>query len=351
MRVAVRADASVAIGTGHVMRCLTLARALAGRGAEVSFLSREVPGHCLDLVRRAGFEAIALPGGEPFDPERDAAETARALRGGCDWLLIDHYGLDHRFEGRLRREVPGIMAVDDLADRRHDCDILLDQNLFDDMYERYQGLTPAECRLFLGPRYALLRDEFIEARRTAAGRGGEVKRLLLFFGGSDPTNETEKALEALGRIGRTDIAADVVVGSSNPLGDRIREICAAMPQTNFLRQVSNMSCLMARADLSLGAGGSTTWERCFLGLPSLLVAVAENQLQPALAADRAGLAEYLGQSGEVSAAGMASALERALAQPARLAAMSRRCLEFMGERDAPVPGEILNLICEVPDAP
>lgn len=351
MKIVMRADASVSIGTGHVMRCLTLAEALRERGAEVLFVCREEPGHCCDIILGRGFQVARLAATGPFSDERDAEQTVLAMDGRADWLIVDHYGIGAEWERRLRPQAGRIMAIDDLANRRHDCDLLLDQNLFDDMSARYRGLAPADCRLFLGPRYALLRDEFIAARRTLRERDGAVRRILLFFGGSDPTNETEKALLALGRLRSAEVALDVVVGSSNPLGDRIHDLCAALPGVTFHRQVANMAQLMARADLALGAGGATTWERCFLGLPSLVVVVAENQAEPARAAESAGVAWLLGESAAVSAASIESAVGRALREPGRLAEMSRGCLALMGERAAPVSGDIMNCLCEVADAP
>ena len=351
MRMVIRADASVAIGTGHIMRCLTLAEATRRRGAEVLFVCREVPGNCCGIIEERGFRVARLPAEEPFSCDRDAGEAALVLGARPDWLLVDHYAIGAQWEGRLRPQVGRIAVIDDLADRRHDCDLLLDQNLFDDMASRYRGLTPAGCRLFLGPRHALLRDEFIAARRTLRQRDGSVRRILLFFGGSDPTNETEKALRAMAGLDRPQIAIDVVVGSSNPLGDRIGDICAGMPGASFHRQAANMAQLMARADLAMGAGGSATWERCFLGLPTFVVVVAQNQAEPARAADSAGLAWLLGASAGVGAESFGAAVGKALREPERVAEMARRCLAFMGERDAPVTEDIIDFLYEVPDAP
>jgi len=349
MKVVIRADASVAIGTGHIMRCLTLADVLRGRGIQVCFISRDLPGNCCDLVVRQGFPVSRLPG-ECSDVRQDAEQTAAVLSGGADWLVVDHYGLDAVWERCLRPLVGRIMVIDDLADRPHNCELLLDQNLFNDMETRYSSLVPAECRQFLGPRHALLRHEFIEARRTLSQRDGVVRRMLLFFGGSDPTNETEKALQALVHVERGDILIDVVVGAANPAGERIRALCAALPNVTYHCQISNMAALMARADLAVGAGGTTTWERCFLGLPTLIIVVAGNQAQPARAADNAGLAWLMGASDEVSSQSLAAAISSLLKRPAELAELSKRCLDFMGERTSPVHDDLTSSLCEVHDA-
>lgn len=350
MRVVIRADASVAIGTGHIMRCLTLAETLRERGAAVMFVCREVAGNCCDLIQGKGFEVSRLPGAEPFSAVRDAGLTAAVMGASADWLIVDHYALDAEWERRLRQHARRIMVVDDLADRPHDCDLLLDQNLFDDMELRYAGLTSPDCRLFLGPRYALLRDEFIAARRTLRKRDGSVRRLLLFFGGSDPTNETEKALQAVATPEFSALSIDVVVGAANPLGDRIQNICAGLPNVIFHRQVTHMAELMTRADLAVGAGGTATWERCFLGLPALTVVVADNQAKPAEAADRAGLTYLVGRSSDIDAPRLSEAFRRVLHQPLALAGMAARCLAFMGERDCPVHAGIVDILFEVTDA-
>ncbi len=350
MKVVIRADSSVAIGTGHIMRCLTLAESLRSQMADVFFVCREEPGNCCDLIFQKGFKVFRLPGAEPFSKVRDAEVTAAVMGERADWLIVDHYALDAEWECRLRRHARRIMVIDDLADRPHDCDLLLDQNLFEGMELRYDGLTSPGCRLFLGPRYALLRDEFIAARRTLRERDGNVRSLLLFFGGSDPTNETEKALQAVASTEFSDLAIDVVVGGANPLGDLIHDICVDLPNATFHRQVTNMAELMTRADLAIGAGGTATWERCFLGLPTLTVVVADNQAKPAEAADRAGLAYLVGRSADVDAARLSEALRLTLQQPVDLTSMAARCLTFMGERECPVHAEIVDFLFEVTDA-
>lgn len=351
MKIVIRADASFSIGTGHIMRCLTLAVVLRELGAEIVFVSRDVPGNCCGIIQEKGFNVIRLAGGESFDAVQDAELTAGAMGGKADWLIVDHYGISSEWELRLRPLAGQIMVIDDLADRPHDCDALIDQNLFDDMPRRYDGLTPPGCQLFLGPRYALLRDEFISARQTLRERDGIVRRILLFFGGSDPTNETEKALQAINQPAYKNLLVDVVVGSSNPNGDRIRGLCADMPNVTFHYQISNMAELMVHADLTIGAGGSTTWERCFLGLPTIIVIVADNQDVPARATESAGLAWLAGLSTEVTVSSFAAAVSMALSHPDELAGIAKRCLAFMGHRNAPVHDEILTRLYEVSDAP
>ena len=297
MRVVFRADASVTIGTGHVMRCLTLAEALRETGAGIRFVCRELEGNLGGLIEARGFEVHALPGLEPTANPlawtaahwgEDAAQTASFLKARADWLVVDHYGLEQRWEGEMRGCADRLMVIDDLADRVHDCDLLLDQN---DLWNpaRYDALTPAHCRKLLGPAYALLRDEFRKAReawpRTVKER---VERVFVFFGGTDPTNETSKTLRALQRWReRKKPNIDVVIGGGNPHRAEVEGLVSAAPDALLHVQARNMAELMARADVSVGAGGSTTWERFCLGLPGLVVTTANNQeiIAKALAED------------------------------------------------------------------
>jgi len=193
-----------------------------------------------------------------------------------------------------------VRSIDDIADRVHDCDLLLDQNFYENLESRYDGLVPAWCKKLLGPKYALLRPEFREARKNLRKRDGHVKRIMVFFGGSDPTNETAKALEAIRMLNRPDIAVDVVVGSANPNKDKINKLCASITNVNYHCQVSNMAKLMADADLFIGGGGSTVWERCCLGLPSLIISTARNQNAIAVGCDQAGIGIHINKSKDIS---------------------------------------------------
>ncbi|GAM09647.1 UDP-2,4-diacetamido-2,4, 6-trideoxy-beta-L-altropyranose hydrolase [Geobacter sp. OR-1] len=342
MRFVIRADASVAIGSGHVMRCLTLAEALRGEGSEVLFVARRLAGDSIELIGSRGFDVRSLPGGDRFDPAVDAEQMAAILAEyRPDWLVVDHYGISSDWEVVVRPHVGSIMVIDDLADRPHDCDLLLDQNLTDGMASRYVGLLPPHCRTFIGPKYALLRPEFINVRKRVGCRTGQVDRLFIFFGGSDPTGETGKALRAISKLGRLEISIDVVVGAANPQLAEIKALCHEMPQVSFHFQVDNMAELMARADLAVGAGGTTTWERCFLGLPALLVVVADNQSALATTVAKAGLVRLLGDSATVTEESLSASLSEAIARPDELQQMSQACLELFGGRESPLHNDIV----------
>lgn len=351
-----RADASTQIGTGHVMRCLTLAGDLRRFGMEVSFISRVLPGDLCDYVESKGFTVHGLKEETDFAGDywewlgenwlKDAKKIQEILLNEvtnrsditninreCSWLnktftntadttnicsrivaevfsdtgssvktglflnlVVDSYALDCKWEKYLRPYVNKIMVLDDLANRTHDCDILLDQNFYKNMEHRYDELVPFTCQMLLGPKYALLRPEFHQAKKNLRKRDGKVRRILVFFGGSDPTNETKKALEAIKLLNRPDISVDVVVGASNPHKEEIKKMCSQMPNTTYYCQVENMAEMMAAADLAIGAGGATTLERLYLELPTIAIAVAENQVETLEALQEDKYIYYLGQS-------------------------------------------------------
>jgi len=324
-QVLFRTDASVSIGSGHVMRCLALAEALRTRGWTAVFACGTDPGHLCDLIEKRGFPVVRLTGGtDGGDTTADAEETGVVLdRIRADWLVVDHYRLDATWEGAVRTHVPHLLAIDDLANRRHVCDLLVDQSLVADASVRYDGLVPPDCMRLLGPGYALLRDEFRIARRSMRRRAGAIGRVLVFFGGSDPTGETNKALDAIGTFAGSGIRFDVVVGISNPGREDIALRCSGMDGVAFHCQTDRIAALMAAADLALGAGGTSTWERCCVGLPAVIVTVADNQRTIAASSAAAGFALHAGDASHATAATYRDALAWCTRHPGQVAAMSR----------------------------
>jgi UDP-2,4-diacetamido-2,4,6-trideoxy-beta-L-altropyranose hydrolase len=233
---------------------------------------------------------------------------ALAATEPVDWLIVDSYALDERWERQMRPLARKIMVIDDIADRSHDCDLLLDQNLYDDMEERYAPLVPTGCRLLTGPKYALLRSEFIEARQRMCQHKGHVHSILIFYGGFDESNETEKALVAIQESQLEGVLVDVVVGAGNPHRSNVKKLCDTLPWARFHCQVDNMAKLMADADMILGAGGATTWERCSLGRPALVTTTAVNQEEVAKCGARHGLFHYLGTASSVTTGRLRDAL-------------------------------------------
>jgi len=264
MKIIIRCDASIQIGSGHVMRSLTLANELREQGAETMLLCREHTGHLFGLIESSQHRLLRLPFSDStpkgrlahahwlgLTQQEDVRQTLGALKtiGHLDWLIIDHYALDVEWETATRPYARHVMVIDDLADRKHDCDVLLDQNYYCDMETRYEKLVLPYCKKMVGPKYALLRPEFKEARSNLRVRDGTVKRIFVFFWASDPTNETGKTLRAIQQLGRTDIVIDVILGASNQYHEDIGNFCAASPEAKLYWQVNNIAKLMAHADL------------------------------------------------------------------------------------------------------
>ncbi len=312
LNVVFRVDASLRIGNGHLMRCLTLAKALREQSAKCSFVCRAHAGHLGAHVMAQGFPLRLLPPGisEQSDPEagyagwlgstqaEDARLTRECLAGAVsDCMVVDHYSLDEQWERELRPNARRIMVIDDLANRNHDCDLLLDQNLGSEA-ARYAARIPGACRVFAGPRYALLRGEFARQRQASLSRrkGAGLRSVLVSLGGVDRNNVTGRVLAALAPAGLAPgTAITVVLGPHAPAIQEVRAMAAASPlQTRVLVDVNDMAELMAEADLAIGAAGASAWERCCLGLPSLLMVLADNQLASAKALERAGAAWLIG---------------------------------------------------------
>jgi UDP-2,4-diacetamido-2,4,6-trideoxy-beta-L-altropyranose hydrolase len=309
MNVVIRADASVASGHGHVMRCLTLAEELRAQGSAVRFICREQPGDLCAVIEALGFEVAQLHGALG-SWHNDAAQTLAVMNASqsiADWIIVDHYELDARWEAFLAPATHGLMVIDDLANRPHCCDLLLDQNYFPEAARRYEALLPRWCKCFLGPEHVLLRREF----RAAGPRpvGERPRRLLIFFGGGDPTGQSGTALAAALEFDPT-LPMDVIIGSNNPRAADLESAYGHQPNVHLLRHTNDMARLMAQASLCLGAGGIATYERLHMGLPSIVVATADNQHEPLAALDALGCIEYLGDATHVSVADWVGALRR-----------------------------------------
>ncbi|MHA6196507.1 UDP-2,4-diacetamido-2,4,6-trideoxy-beta-L-altropyranose hydrolase [Pseudomonas wadenswilerensis] len=299
MKVLIRADASSQIGIGHVMRCLTLARHLTAHGAEVAFACRELPGHQLARIADAGHGVFALPA------QGDELAALKALSpgpDGFDWIIVDHYGLDARWERAARQWAPRIMVIDDLADRVHDCDLLLDQN-YTASVAAYRALVPEACEILAGPRHALLGEAFRQARAPGAEAS---RRVLVSFGGFDQAGMTLKTLQALEGI--DDVQVQCIAGQATPDFAALQALVARWPRWELQTFVHDLPRRMANAALFVGAGGGTTWERAAMGLPSLCVSVADNQVGNAEALARDGFHLYLGPAAQVTVAGLRLAM-------------------------------------------
>jgi UDP-2,4-diacetamido-2,4,6-trideoxy-beta-L-altropyranose hydrolase len=347
MKIVIRLDSSITIGSGHLMRCLTLVDQLRDHGSTVYFVCRDLPGNFCSLVRNKGYDVRELVvDSETVDWQRDARQTEMLLEEiqPIDWLIVDHYGLDIRWEQFMRQTVKKIMVIDDLANRVHDCDILLDQNLYSNMEDRYSKLVPKECICLLGPQYALLRSEFLKIGKDIRKHDGDIRRILIFFGGSDPSNETGKALEALFLLKKACIEADVIVGFANPHKDKIKTVCQKENNIRYHCQVDNMARLMLNADLAIGAGGTTAWERCYLGLPTITVIIAENQIELTENLAKNGAIFNLGWYENVSQIDIAKAIQYLIDNKNEVKTMSRISTNIMCRTQNEMENNIVGLL-------
>ncbi len=284
------------------MRCLTLAEALRDEGAECYFICREHSGNLLDFIRDKNFQAFGLA---PITDEsyihspvsrgdglrhsnwlgttqlQDAEECENLLKVlRPHWLVVDHYALDIQWEKTLQGNFKELLVIDDLADRKHICSLLLDQNL-GRTEQDYRGLVPHNCRILVGPKFALLRPEFSRLRSKSLVRRGSstLQHLLITMGGMDQTNATCTVLQALKTCSLPDNChISVVMGLKAPYLTLVKDIAATMPwPTSVLVNVVDMAERMASADLIIGAAGGTSWERSCLGVPTILLILAANQ--------------------------------------------------------------------------
>lgn len=336
MIVLIRADATMETGSGHVMRCAALGMRMMARGALAHFVCVGLPDQLADWLRDHGFGLTVLPAADITDWHSDLAATCEVARqvGHADLLIVDHYGLERAWESGMRPHARRILVIDDLADRDHDCDLLLDQNLHEDAGSRYKQRVPQGALQFLGPQYALLRAEFDEhgLERT---RDGSVKQLLVFFGGTDLGNQTIKVIDALRALGSRAPESTIVLGPAHPYRDTVHKSVSDLPNVHVLDTTDQMSVLIAQADLAIGTCGVAAWERCALGLPCLVVVTAENQREDAEILHRLGAVEHMGDANEVNAENWESALQRAMDDPHRIRSMALASSEVMvGRRTA-----------------
>jgi UDP-2,4-diacetamido-2,4,6-trideoxy-beta-L-altropyranose hydrolase len=302
MRFAFRCDASLQIGSGHVMRCLTLARALHEADHTCHFICRDLPGHMARQIKDAGFTVSLLPAPDAdFVPEADspphanwagvdwrldASQTQGTQKVHAEWLVLDHYAFDAKWQAAAVPPGTRLFVIDDLADRPHVANVLLDQNLGRNIAD-YDGLIPRECLRLIGPDFALLRSEFSLWREKSAKPAGHVfalRNLLITMGGMDTQNCTPPLLRALGKLSLPDLRqVTVVMGAAAPGLDQTRQALLALQNTTvrLLVETKNMAELMSEADLAIGGAGGTALERCCLGLPTLIVVMAENQRRAA----------------------------------------------------------------------
>ena len=340
MNVFVRVDVSEKIGTGHFFRCLTLSLKLISKGHLVTFVSRQMP---VDLIKtldnlKINFLSIytnslskngylAHSHWLGIDQLEDANNFKNAIGNEIDLIIIDHYGIDYVWELELKNHTKEILVIDDLADRNHVCDYILDQNYYPNFLTRYDKKVPESSVKLLGPDYCLLRDDFLKRRKINLNVNGNIDRVFIFFGGIDYENYTKVALDAVKKLNVNHLIFDVVVGNQNPNKNYIKALCNDFGY-NYYCQISNIAEIMSKADLAIGAGGSTSWERCCLGLPSVVVPIAENQIAIAHSIDSFGAAICIDNPKNLCES-VYKAIHSLQSDPSRILSMSESCMKLV----------------------
>lgn len=301
MHVAFRVDGSQNIGTGHIMRCLSLAHYIMVNGGRCSFITRPANGDLIKKISSQNISILKLPSAERFEfdtksdctyanwlgtsQQQDALDTIRLLNEDYpDWVVVDHYSLDVEWEGLLRPYCRFIMVLDDLVYSKHDCDVLLNQNL-NASVEQYQSLVPENCKVLTGPEFALLRPEFYEENRSK-GLPTDVKlkaNIMITMGGVDAQNSSCDVLKIIAkREHHENIKVHLVIGPSSPWKDDLQHLARELPyDINVHVNPQHMASIMAKSDLAIIASGSTTWECCAMGMPMIAIPIVDNQVHVA----------------------------------------------------------------------
>ena len=330
MKIAFRVDASLEIGTGHMVRCLTLAKRMKALGSKCFFISRKYKGNFIHNVKKNGFEVLILPVSkntffelkpnqidyspwQVYNWKEDASLTLAFLKKlDVDLLIVDHYSLDKRWEEELRGLYKKLMVIDDLADREHACDLLLDHNLVNSMDKRYKYKTPSTCLSLLGPDYALVRSEFSVLRNKSLLRRKTEKlnTLMIFMGGCDLTNETLKVLKGVLKTKIKYEKISVVLGQSYPYLKQIKQKIDIFPNVDLHIQIEDIEQVMLDSDFAITSGGGITWEKCVLGLPSFVITTGKSEILIAHKMNKIGAQKTLGKSEEVSINNITQALNK-----------------------------------------
>ncbi|MFC1237533.1 UDP-2,4-diacetamido-2,4,6-trideoxy-beta-L-altropyranose hydrolase [Vibrio sp. F74] len=350
-----RVDASLKMGTGHVYRTLTLANQLKLKGHEVVFFCRKMPGNLIEMLKTQ-HQVVTLSIKEDVDlsnekhclhaawlevsykdeidqiTEAIQAYLSTSSSTKFDWIIADNYAIEHQWHTAVRPYTRHIMQIDDLADRMHECDLLLDQNFYINGSTRYERRVPQASMLLTGPSFALLRPEFKSVRDELQDYSSryDSRNVVLFFGGIDIGNETEKALSGLLDVPDNHDHFDVIVGMNNPNIESLQTLINNnLERVDLHIQVSNMMDYFSKSYLYVGAVGATTWERCVLALPGIVCSVADNQTQLAKDLNAVNGHNFLGLSETLSSKDYKKAYESFKSNYVALYTQSEICAEMI----------------------
>jgi UDP-2,4-diacetamido-2,4,6-trideoxy-beta-L-altropyranose hydrolase len=306
----IRADASARTGTGHMMRCIALAQAWRRSGGTAIFVSAETTAALEARLVAEKFQNVRIP--VTPGTKEDGAKTGEIAKiNNAFWIVADSYNFGLDYQRAIQAAGIRLLFIDDYGHAgEYAADLVLNQNLAADaaLYGRRERHT----RLLLGPRYALLREEFLRWHDWQRQIPEVVRKVLITLGGSDPDNVTARVVEALRGL---DVEMRIVLGGSNPHFDLLSS--AVCPPSSVIRDATNMPELMAWADVAITAGGSTCWELAFMALPSIVMVLADNQAASAQRLHEVGVVFSVGRAAECSADVLANALDNLINDAAR----------------------------------
>ena len=353
IRIAFRVDASNEIGAGHVMRCLILAEALRQIRCQCFFICSNMDGNLIGYIESKNFEVIVLndkfknaKGETSFSGkwllgtwEQDARDTCNAIQKlEASWIVVDHYGIDARWERVVRETGRRVMVIDDIGDRSHDCQFLLVPSISLDTEEIYRT-APNAGKILIGPKYIFIRPEFSDLTLQRQ-RSGEIKKILVYMGSNDVMNQAGKALTALEGIPNIEVKA--LIGNHHPFEAEL--IACQSDSIEVMKTTPAMWELMAWADLALGACGQAAWERCALGLSAIVVINAENQRRETIVLDSEGVVNSIGDSGVVQTEDWFKSVMNLIDNPLDVRRMSEDSLQLSGAWKNAVPEVVDTLL-------
>lgn len=363
MNIFFRVDVSPIIGTGHLSRCLNLAQELSDRGEKCTFIVRDIEDTFARKVISLGFELLILESSQSVIREfkleekineysywlkvtqsTDANETIEKIKShDADWMIIDHYALDVEWEQIVAPHVKQIMVIDDLANRKHLCEILLDHSLTNNLESRYDKLLIKDSVKLLGPNFALLHKDFYNLRSHSKSIKNKLRRIFIYFGGFDNNGLTVQVLKDLENHFPKMLDIDIVFNGSEEDLNYIQTLALENNKIKLHTNLNSLAPLMKEADIAIGAAGITTWERCAVGLPSIVFSVAENQEHIAQEMQKRNFIVYLGKVSEYKETSLINAFSKFYKNPELLNAWSKRCSDFFTTNGVKFVADLLTL--------
>ena len=344
----IRVDSGLDVGLGHVMRCFALAEFIKNMNFNVYFISKKIKGNISRNIENNGYRVFHLDSklikSSKPNWKIDALKTSKIIqhfKNQKNLLLVDNYGLSEKWETTLKSIVDKIVVIDDFSNRSHNCNLFIDQNLHTSK-KKINKKIPKNCKKLLGPKYALLRKEFILSRKIVKKRSGKINRILISFGGSDEKNQTLKVIK---KIVDEKINVDVIVGEPNKNKTKIKKICSRMENFTYYQQPKNIAKIMKKADLAIGAGGIITWERCCLGLPSIVAIVSKNQEDATNAVSKKGCLINLGRVEQLTSEDYLNAIRNLNSR--KLIRMHKKCLELVDGKGTERVAKQISLIAKI----